>query len=367
LQSLARNGYPAEQVKKALHSSNRTLIFRYELLDNENNFKRHLDNILSGRIENNALAQIKRIARFSLRDNGTINFLSDRIKPYARLKMPDGGFTEWPLGVFILSTPPRKIEPTGGVRREVEAYDQMQVLVDDRVTDRYSVATGTNYIAAVKTLLDGAGVSLQNLTPTDKTLPAARDWEPGTQKIKIINNLLDPINYRALWFDEEGYAVAQPYISPAQKASEYTYRDDDESVIFPNVEQSLDLFGVPNKWVLFVSEVDRSFMSSYINDNQNSPTSTVNRGRTIVDYRQDDAVDLATLDAKVQRIAFESSQIYEQIQFETAIMPFHSHADDFTLEFSSLGISAKYSEKSWSFDLKAGSKMVHQIRRVVNV
>lgn len=363
------SGYSTDAVKKALHAANRIIAFRYDLLDKQNNFKSQLNNVLAGSVANNALAQIKRTARFNLRDDGSINFLSDRIKPWARLKMPDAGWAEWPLGVFILSTPPRKSDSAGVVTREVDAYDLLQVLVDDKVSDRYVVSAGTNYITAGKTVLDGAGLTAQNLTATTKTLPADRDWAPGTTNLQIINDLLGAINYRSLWFDENGLAVAQPYVSPDVRASEYIYSDDDQSVMFPEVEQGLDLFGIPNKWVLVVSEPDRSVITStYTNSNVLSPTGTVNRGRTIVDYRSSsEAVDQATLDAKVQRLAYEASQVYEQVTFETAIMPFHSDSDVLTLNFSKLGISDKYSETSWSYDLKAGSRMKHIIRKVVSV
>ncbi|GAB6171987.1 hypothetical protein JCM15765_14650 [Paradesulfitobacterium aromaticivorans] len=367
MQSLDRNGYTADQVKKALHSSSRVMAFHYDLLDSQNTLKRQLDNVLAASVANNTFADIKRTARFTVRDDGSINFLSDRIKPWARLRMPDGGCAEWPLGVFILSTPPRKTDSAGVVTREVEAYDLLQVLVYDKVEDRYVITAGTNYIAAVKAVLDTAGLTAQNLTATDKTLPADRDWPPGTTKLNIVNDLLGAVNYRSLSFDENGLAVAQTYVSPQVRASEYTYKDDDESVIFPEVEQGLDLFAVPNKWVLVVSEPDRDpMMSSYINTNPDSPTSTVNRSRTIVDYQEMmEAADQASLDAKVQRLAFEASQVYEQVDFGTAIMPFHSDGDVLTLEFTALGISAKYSETAWSFELEAGARMKHTIRRVI--
>jgi hypothetical protein len=367
--TLARNGYSADQVRRALHAAHRTMKFRYELLSSSNQFKAHLTNVLSGHVGYNSLAQIKRTGRFNMRDDGSVNFLSDRIKPYALLKMPDGGWTEWPLGVFVLSTPPRRADDAGAVIREVEAYDLLQVLVDDKVSDRYTIPVGANYITEVKVLLDSAGITAQNLTATDKTLPTDRDWDPGTTKLQIINDLLGAINYRSLWFDENGVAVAQPYVSPTVRASEYTYRDDDESVIFSEVQQSLDLFAVPNQWVLYVSEADRPPMRSvYTNTNPASPTSTVNRGRTIVaEPKQVDVADQATLDALAQREAFEASQVYEHVEFETAIMPFHSDLDCLTLEFSTLGIADKYVETAWEFELRADARMKHRIRKVVNV
>jgi len=361
--------YTADEVKAALHAARRTMKFRYDLLDSSNVKKTTLGKVRSGHVENNALAEIKRTARFVIVDDGTIDFLSDRIQPWCQVQMPDGGFAEFPLGVFLLTTPPRKADSAGNIIREVEAYDLLQVLADDKVDDRYTVTAGTNYITAVNTLLTGAGFGAVNLTPTSKTLPTDKEWELGTKKLHIINELLRAINYRSLFIDENGVPVAEPYVSPADRASEYTYKNDSQSVIFPDPVDRLDLFGIPNKFIAVVSQPDRSYLiSTYTNANPDSPTSTVSRGRTIVDdVRNIDAADQATLDAYVERIAFEASQVYQQVEFSTGIMPFHSDYDCFTLEYSDLGLSNKYSEVSWGFDLKAGSRMVHRIRKVISI
>lgn len=369
MQDLARDGYTADQVRRVLHAPVRTIAFDYELLDGQNAFKKHLENVLSASVSYNIFADIKRVARFTLKDDQEINYLRDRIKPWVRFMMHDGGWVKFPLGVFLLSTSPRKIDEAGLITRDIEAYDMLQVLKDDKVLDRYVVAGGTNYIMAVKALLDGAGVTMQNLTPVDKTLPTTRDWPAGAAKLSIINNLLSAINFESLWIDENGYAIAQPYRSPTSKVSEYTYRDDDQSVIFPGVEQSFDLFDVPNSWVLVVSEPDREpIVSSYTNTNPTNPTSTVSRGRVIVDYREyEDAADQATLDARAERIAFAASQVYEHVTLETAIMPMHSNSDVITLEFSGLGIREKYSETGWEIELSTSGRMKHNIRRIVNI
>lgn len=369
MQSLAVSGYTAAAVIAQLHSSNRVLAFRYDLLTSANQFKKSLTNVLGASVSNNALADIKRTARFTLKEDSDINFLSDRIKPWVRLKMPDGGYAEWPQGVFLLTTPPKKTDVTGIITREVDAYDQLQILADDKIADRYTVTAGTNYITAVKTVIEGAGITQHNLTATSKTLPADRDWAPGTSKLQIVNDLLGAINYRTLYFDEIGYAIARPYVTPSSRASEYTYADDDLSVIFPEVEQGLDLFAIPNKFICVCSESDRAaLVSTYTNSNAASPTSTVSRGRTITDYREGiEAADQASLDSIVSRIAFEASQVYEQVTFESGIMPMHSENDCLTLTFTGLDISSKYIETGWSFDLAAGARMKHTIRQVVSI
>jgi hypothetical protein len=164
--------------------------------------------------------------------------------------------------------------------------------------------------------------------------------------------------------------VVQAYSSPLVRPEEYEYGASDVGLVLPEVEQELDLFDVANKWVLVVSDPDLAdpLISTYTNTDPASPTSTIRRQRTIVDFREEqDAVDQASLDAKVARLAFEASQIYEAIPFSSALMPIHSGNDVYRLRLPALAVNAKYAEQSWDMELRAGAKMNHRARRVVSV
>lgn len=204
-------------------------------------------------------------------------------------------------------------------------------------------------------------------SPLTMTVPMT--WQPGTSKLQVINDLLAALNYESAWFDENGIFVARPYISPATRGSAFTYATDSNSVITGDVNQTLDLFGVANKWILAITNPDRPpIVSTYTNANPLSPTSTVSRGRTIVDFRtEQDTVDQTTLNAKVARLAFEASQVYEIIEYTTGMMPFHSNNDVYNISIDDLSVSDKYSELSWSLDLKVGSTMSHKVRRIVQL
>lgn len=281
---------------------------------------------------------------------------------------PDGrpGFVEWPLGVFLLATPARTLGETGVVQREVQAFDQLLVLMQDKVADRYSVNAGVKYTDAIDTLTFGLN---RAITPSSVTLSTAREWEPGTSKLRILNDLLAAINYESAWFDELGRLICRPYLSPADRTSEYTFADGQWSVRTGDAEQVLDLFDVPNRWVLVKSEADEAPLTSiYTNDDPSSPTSTVSRGRIIVDFRDnEDAADQASLDAKAARYAFEASQIYERMTINTAVMPMCSNADVVTLGLPDLAVDAKYTGHTWEYDMRAGAVMKHTVRRVVAV
>jgi len=365
------NSHTSAEVLDALRgkSGSRMLTFRYELLSSANVKLLDLDNVLSGSVEQNWLADIKRKAKFTIQDTGVINFLSDRIKPYARLHLPPWGaedWVEWPQGVFLPASPTRHADETDTVIREVEGYDPLQVFLDDKTASRYIVYANTLYTTGIS---DALGSIPKSITVSTAVLPVTKEWEPGTSKLTIINDLLGAINYESLSFDEDGMAIVQPYAAPSARAEEYTYADDQDSVMLPNVDQELDLFNIPNKWVLTVSEPDRDpIRVAYINTDPASPTSTVRRGRTITDSRVGvEAADLAALTEMVERLAFEASQIYEAVEFETSIMPIHSGNDVYRITYSTLAVDAKYSEHTWSMPLVVGGVMKHRARRVVTI
>lgn len=209
----------------------------------------------------------------------------------------------------------------------------------------------------------------KKVTPHTATIPEIKEWEAGTSKREIIADLLSAINYESLSFDEDGYAVVKPYVSPQDRGAEFTYQDDELSVMYPEVMQEQDLFSIPNRWILTVSDPDRDMIVvDFTNMDPASPTSTVRRGRTITEFLQEqDASDEATLIDKATRQAFESSQVFEAIEFDTGLMPIHSGNDVYSLIYDPLGINGQYSEVSWDMELQAGAKMSHRARRVISL
>jgi hypothetical protein len=369
MQSIERNGFTRDQIINALHGRNstRTIKFRYDLLDKFEGKKGTLSSVESAEINMSAFSDIKRSARFILQDDGGIDWLNDRIQPFMLLQI-GSTWVEWPLGVFLLSTPSKK-EKNQKVYREIEAYDGIQVLMDDKLDARLTKTSGTNYITAIKEILQSAGITKINIQDKTSVLAITKEWAPGSSKLQIINELLEEINYTQLWVDENGYYTSFGYVSPSIRAPEYTYRDNYLSVMYGGVTDEVDLFSVPNKWVVTASNPERPpLVATYTNSNPSSITSTVSRGRTITDARSvDNIADQASLNAYVNKIAFEASQVMGYVTFETALMPFHSYSDVIEVVYSHLGISGKYSEVSWTMPLVAGGRMLHKARKVVSI
>src|SRR5262249_34045904 len=147
-------------------------------------------------------------------------------------------WAEWPLGGFLLEAPSR-VSDSASVSRQVDGFDKTVILRNAGVSSTYSVAAGTNVITAVSTALTAAGidVSQAQLTATSSTTPELKEWPIGTTYLRIVNDLLDMIAYRAIHFDGNGNPVCEPYVLPRNRTSEYTYTTDSQSVILDaNVE-----------------------------------------------------------------------------------------------------------------------------------
>ena len=359
------------KAREVIFPGARRFTFRYELLDSSNAIVGDLDTVTEATVSQDWLAGIKRKLSLTMRDGGTlqVDWLSDRIRPWVRLHLPpyaDEDWVEWPQGVFLLSSPRRHTDDAGTVWRSVDGYDQLQLLSDELAIVRHVVMADSVYTTEVATILWAAGVTAVVRASASRT-PVDKEWDPGTSRLQVINELLAEINYQPLSFDELGNAIVQPYTAPSQRVEEWRYVDDESSLTLPQIDQEVDLFGIPNVWALVVSNPDQPPISAwYVNVNPASPTSTVRRGRYITDFRtEQNAADQAALDAKVARLAFEASQVYEHLSFSTGLMPIHSGNDVYRIVHGPLAVNAKFCETGWSMRLEAGAAMTHKARRVV--
>jgi hypothetical protein len=243
------------------------------------------------------------------------------------------------------------------------------ILIDDKLQSTYTINAGTNYKQAIIDLLATAGITQYIIEDTTKTLPITMAFDTGTSKLSVINSLINQINFTPIRVDVYGNFVTNSYIAPSSRGIEYTYADDSLSVTYKGMTESLDLFNIPNNWVVVATNAETApLKSTYTNSNASSITSIVSRGRTITDYREiDNIADQQSLDSYTLRIANEASQIYGYLEFETAIMPMHDYMDLLKIEYSKLGINDKYIETEWSFDLETGAKMKHLVRKVVTI
>lgn len=308
-----------------------------------------------------------------------INWLSDEIQP---VMVVDG--LPYPLGVFIPTTQSVSIETV--TRVTIQAYDRCQRVLDTNSATPVYWPRGTLYLDAVEQLLNAAGINTVFTTPNNAAFTEPReDWPAGTPYLTIVNDLLAEINYKTLFFDANGVAVLEPAAIPEAAQIRHTLDDaDPETMVVLPITRTNDVFSAPNKFIVFCANPDKAenMVAVAVNDNPQSPISTVRRGREIVSVSTvDNIASQAELQAYAERLRNDSLLTGETVTFVTGLMPGWQVGDAVAMHqrprawieytkrgkrlvsdpgFNAIGVS-----RSYDMELVPGGKMRHTIERVV--
>lgn len=82
--------------------------------------------------------------------------------------------------------------------------------------------------------------------------------------------------------DEMGRILFAPKQDTASLQPVWTYDDDNSSILYPDLSLDHDLYGIPNVVEVIYSDKNDQYYARVVNNNENSPISTINRGREIV-------------------------------------------------------------------------------------
>ena len=341
----------------------RTIDFRYVLMRGGADFGQLYAPIDSApTIRMDASAEIKTSLHGSFLPAPEADWLVDEIRPELIL---DG--VAHPLGIYLpASVRDEENETQRGAT--IEAYDRCWRVKDTATESILSLAAGTNYLTAVKTLLAGCGIALIVETPTSATLAERReDWDVGTSYLKIINELLSEINYNPLWFDASGAAILEPASVPTAEHIEHTLDASNvESLLLPSLSRETDVYSAPNVFLCICSNADKSGPMWAVSENANpqSPLSIMRRGRRIVrTVRVNNIASQAELQAYADRLRNESMISGETVIVKTALLPGFGVADVTALHFGDL--NAVCLEQAYEMELRVGGSMTHTLKKVV--
>lgn len=259
--------------------THRTESFRIEHLDRHGESLGDLDGVIGGTVELNANAPLRGGGSLLLQDqNQGIDWGKDRVRIWWEVE----GVEPWPLGVYLLDMPTEAYTESGK-SWEIGLIDKLAVLQDDAVEQTFSLPAGTVVTTAVRDLIQSAGETQISITSSTDTLANMRVWDAGESKLRIINDLLDSINYWALWTDGHGQYRVEPYVRPENRAIAWRFHEGIDSIHTPDWVRNLDLGSVPNKVILVsqAPEDEPSLVATATNENPASPTSYQARGRWV--------------------------------------------------------------------------------------
>lgn len=190
-----------------------------------------------------------------------------------------------PLGTFLVQTPSSSFD--GKIRSvSMDAYTPLLELKESPPPLGYSILKGQNIMEiAYQIAREHARAPVVPASCSD-TLYI--DFVANTDDtwISFLRDLIYNAKYE-FGLDELGRILFSPKQDTASLQPVWTYNDDNSSILYPDISVDQDLYGIPNVVEVIYSKDNGALYSKSVNSFNNSPTSTVNRGRKIT-YRATD-------------------------------------------------------------------------------
>lgn len=308
-------------------------------------------------------ADIKMTMRGEFKRNEAVNYLSDELRPVMIL---DG--VEHNLGIYRVGT--KSSAMNDGVTIDtVECYDRSVLLNWAKVESIPYFPAGTRYAEIISGYLQAAGIKAVMFVTTDAELQTDRsDWDVGTSYLKIVNTLLEEINYKSIWFDVEGMCRIEPYEEVSMENIKHNYGPAAVSMISDYYASETDMFETPNVFIVVCEnpEYGEVWTARAENTTPASKLSTISRGLRIPKvYKVDNIASESALQEYAEKICNESMQTSEQVTITTANFPDHNPGD--TIAVSVGDLEGVFRETGYSMSLTTGAAMTHNLQRMVIV
>jgi hypothetical protein len=196
------------------------------------------------------------------------------------------GFREKrPLGTFLVQTPTSTFD--GKTRsHSIDAYTPLIELKETMPPIGYSILKGANIMEYANRLVRENARAPVIAAKCSKNLFYDFVSDTSDTWLTFLIDLVSNAKY-SIDMDEMGRIMFAPHQETASLQPVWTYTDDNSSILSPEVTIDRDLYGIPNVIEVIYSSGGIYRYAKVVNDDPNSPTSTVNRGREIA-YRETD-------------------------------------------------------------------------------
>ena len=185
-----------------------------------------------------------------------------------------------PLGTFLVQTPSMSFD--GKVQdNSVDAYTPLLELKESPPPIGYSVLEDENIMDIAYRLTNEHARAPVVKAECSNNLYYDFVSDPNDTWLTFLTDLIANAKY-TFALDELGRILFAPKQDTASLQPVWTYTDDDGSILHPDISINRDLYGIPNVVEVVYSNGSDTYYARAVNDDSNSPISTVSRGREIV-------------------------------------------------------------------------------------
>ena len=185
-----------------------------------------------------------------------------------------------PLGTFLVQTPSSSFD--GKIRDvSMDAYTPLLELKENPPPLGYSIFKGENIMDMAYMISREYARAPVVKTNCETTL--LNDFVADTEDnwLTFLIDLISNAKYR-FELDELGRILFSPNQNISSLQPVWTFNDDNSSILYPELTMDHDLYGIPNVVEVIYSNGNKQHYERVVNDDKNSPTSTVRRGREII-------------------------------------------------------------------------------------
>lgn len=184
-----------------------------------------------------------------------------------------------PLGTYMVQTPSYSFD--GKIRNiTMDAYTPLIELKEKHPPLGYSMVKEENIMERAYAIMREQMRAPVVYTSKDTKLYANFIANLDDTWITFIRDLIANADMR-LELDELGRVLFAPVQELAALQPVWTFDTKNSSILYPSFNIEHDLYGIPNEVEVIYSNGTTSSSIKVVNDDPNSPVSTVNRGRRI--------------------------------------------------------------------------------------
>lgn len=193
------------------------------------------------------------------------------------------GITEkHPMGTFLVQTPSYGYD--GKIKNvSIDAYSPLLELKENQPPLGYSILEGENIMErAYRIIREKCRAPVVGV---DNTSTLQFDFVANTNDtwVTFVRDLVSNAKF-SIGLDELSRIIFNPVQETASLQAKWSFDDSNSSILYPDIDLTQDLYGIPNAVEVILSNNRDYKYAKVVNDDSDSPTSTVNRGREII-YR----------------------------------------------------------------------------------
>lgn len=255
-------------------------------------------------LKNVISSTITRDAESETLGSATIDIVESIGECYVRVYLvtiQNGVREKHPLGTFLVQTPASSYD---GRRQgySMDAYTPLLELKESLPPLGYSIAKNQNVMDFAYRLVREKVRAPVVKPACEKTLYSDFVADINDTWATYIGDLVDVADHK-LSVDEMGRILFAVNQKTESMQPVWTYDDSNSSILYPDISVDRDLYGIPNVVEVLYANGNAYQYGKAVNDDPNSPTSTISRGREIVHRVVDPNFYGAPTDEYIQRYA----------------------------------------------------------------